>query len=94
MTDDTSRLIRAFITERFPTATPDTEIGDDTSFLESGLIDSVGVLELVDFLEQQFGISVEDTELVPENLDSIHNICVYLESKMRTGSTDPGGPAR
>jgi acyl carrier protein len=56
-------------------------IDEGTSFLDTGLIDSTGVLELVDFLEEQFGIAVEDSELVPENLDSISNLSRYLVSK-------------
>ncbi len=54
---------------------------DDTSFLEEGIIDSTGVLELVAFLEEHYGIRVEDEELIPENLDSIANICSFLEKK-------------
>lgn len=81
MTNDARGLIRAFIVEHFPAASSGIEINDDTSFLESGLIDSMGVLELVDFLEDRFQIAVEDSELVPENLDSIRSICTYLESK-------------
>jgi len=54
---------------------------DDSSFLEEGVIDSTGVLELVGFLEENYEIKVEDEELIPENLDSIKNICVYLETK-------------
>jgi len=55
---------------------------DDSSFLEEGVIDSTGVLELVGFLEENYEIKVEDEELIPENLDSIKNICAYLESKL------------
>jgi acyl carrier protein len=73
--------IRDFIVETFPTGRGKIQLDDQTSFLESGIIDSTGVLELVAFLEDDFGIIVEDSELVPENLDSISNICGYLESK-------------
>lgn len=54
---------------------------DRTSFLDTGIIDSTGVLELVSFLEEQFDITVEDSELVPENLDSIDNLVRYLGTK-------------
>jgi acyl carrier protein len=77
----TLEIIKSFVQGTFPTGTKENCIEEDMSFLESGLIDSMGVLELVDFLEGQFGIAVEDSELVPENLDSIRNICRYLESK-------------
>jgi len=55
---------------------------DTTSFLEEGIIDSTGVLELVGFIEEEFSIVVEDEELIPENLDSIYNVTAYLEKKM------------
>jgi len=67
--------------ETFPAASLSVNLDDSTSFLDTGLIDSTGVLELVDFLEEQFDISVEDSELVPENLDSIDNLSRYLEVK-------------
>lgn len=78
---NTAAIIKSFIIDTFPSASSDFLIDDTTSFLDSGLIDSTGVLELVDFLEGQFGIEVEDSELVPENLDSISNLCKYLEAK-------------
>jgi acyl carrier protein len=56
----------------------------DTSFLDSGIIDSTGILELVLFLEEQFSIKIEDEEIIPENLDSINNILSYLEKKKVT----------
>jgi len=54
---------------------------DDDSFLEKGIIDSTGVLELVAFIEENFGIKVEDEELIPENLDSIDNLVTFINSK-------------
>lgn len=77
----TKATLKSFIEESFLEGTARTTVEDDLSFLEVGLLDSTGVLELVDFLEQQFEISVEDEELIPENLDSINQICTYLESK-------------
>lgn len=68
--------------ETFPAVSLHTDLKDSTSFLDTGLIDSTGVLELVDFLEERFGITVEDSELVPENLDSLDNLCRYLEKKV------------
>ena len=54
---------------------------DQESLLENGVIDSTGVLELVGFLQEQFGIHVEDDEIVPANLDSIHNLVDYISRK-------------
>jgi acyl carrier protein len=55
----------------------------DQSFLESGIIDSTGILELVAFVEQRYGIAVGDRELVPENLDSLQNISRFVARKMQ-----------
>ncbi|WP_419663442.1 conserved uncharacterized protein, related to acyl carrier protein [Desulfosarcina variabilis str. Montpellier] len=73
--------IREFIIENFLFGNADG-LKDDTSFLEEGIIDSTGVLELVTFLEENFGIQVEDEELIPENLDSIDNVSSFLERKL------------
>ena len=73
--------IRQFIVENFLFG-DDNGLKDDTSFLDEGIIDSTGILELVSFLEEEFSISVEDEELIPENLDSIMNVVSYLERKM------------
>ncbi len=72
--------IRSFIIENFLFG-DDNGLKEDTSFLDEGIIDSTGVLELVTYLEEEFEIEVEDEELIPENLDSINNIAVYLEGK-------------
>ena len=73
--------IRQFIVENFLFG-QDNGLKDDASFLDEGIIDSTGILELVSFLEEEFSISVEDEELIPENLDSIMNVVAYLEKKM------------
>ena len=80
MTDFKSK-IRDFIVENFLFGSAD-EITDETSFLEEGIIDSTGVLELVTFLENNFKIKVEDEDLIPENFDSIDNVTVYLNAKL------------
>ena len=60
----------------------DNGLHDGTSFLEKGIIDSTGILELVNFIEEEYHIEVDDEELIPENLDSIKNIVSYLERKV------------
>ena len=74
--------IRAFIVENFLFGN-DEKLADDSSFLDEGIIDSTGILELVSFIEEEFNIKVLDDELVPENLDSIKNVVEYLERKIR-----------
>jgi len=59
------------------------DFGDETSFLDSGIIDSTGVLELITFLEGEFGIKIEDEEIIPQNLDSIQNIISYTSRKIK-----------
>jgi len=73
--------IRQFIIDNFLMGQDSDDLKDDSSFLEEGVIDSTGVLELVGFLEENYNIKVEDEELIPENLDSIKNICAYIERK-------------
>lgn len=82
MSDDFDSSIRDFIADNFLFRADRDSIADSESLLESGLIDSTGVLELIAFLEQRFGISIADDEIVPENLDSIRNITTYLHSKV------------
>jgi acyl carrier protein len=60
------------------------QLGDSTSFLEAGIVDSTGVLELVLFLEQRFDIKVDQDEMLPQNLDSIDNIDRFLDTKLKT----------
>jgi len=72
--------IRDFIVENFLFGSAD-ELNDDSSFLDGGIIDSTGVLELVEFLEEDFSISIDDEELIPENLDSINNVAAFLKNK-------------
>lgn len=76
----TTKELRKFIKETFLFGQEDT-FSDDDSFLEMGIIDSTGVLELVAFIETRFGINIADEELVPENLDSINNLLRFVTSK-------------
>jgi len=78
---DNKIKIREFITENFLFGDANG-LKDGTSFLEEGIIDSTGVLELVNFLEEKFSITVDDDELIPENLDSINNVTAFLDGKM------------
>ena len=70
-----------FFSENFMVEFED-DFEDDKSFLENGIIDSTGVLELVVFLEENYDIKVQDDEIIPENLDSFKNIEAYLSKKL------------
>ncbi len=75
-------VIRKFLTENF--ILKDAEnVGEEDSLLEKGIIDSTGVLELVAYIEENFAITVEDEEMIPENLDSIKNIVEFIQCKMK-----------
>jgi acyl carrier protein len=63
---------------------------DDDSFLEMGIIDSTGMLELVGFLEKNYGIQVEDADLVPENLDSVTLLAQFVRRKLQQPGFAPG----
>lgn len=73
--------LRKFVVENFLFGR-ELDFSDDDSFLQKGIIDSTGVLELVSFLESNYGIEVKDEELLPENLDSINNLVRFLNGKM------------
>ena len=70
--------IRAFIVETFLFGESTNGFKDTDSLLESGIIDSTGVMELVAFIEETYGVKVKDEELIPENLDSIANVSDYI----------------
>ena len=76
----TRERIRNFIVDTFFV----DDFADDDSFLRKGLIDSTGMMELVAFLEQDFGIKLEDRELVPENLDSLSRVVAFVEKKRQS----------
>jgi len=75
--------IRSFIFENFLFDADENSLGNDDSFLEQGIIDSTGVLELVDWLEETFNIKVQDEELVPENLDSVSKLSAFITQKTK-----------
>lgn len=75
--------LRRFVIDSFPFGQVGDRLTNDDSFLEQGIIDSTGVLELVTFLEDTYGITVEDEELIPDNLDSINRLVRFLERKLQ-----------
>jgi len=81
MRADTERKVRKFIEDNFLFREDRLGIADSESLLDTGLIDSTSVLELVAFLESEFGLRMADAEIVPENLDSIRAIVAFVEGK-------------
>jgi len=74
--------IKAYILENFLFSDNGYELAEDASFLEEGIVDSTGVLELVMFVEETYDIAVEDEEIVPENFDSVGQLAAYISRKM------------
>jgi acyl carrier protein len=80
------QVIRSYILENFLFSDDETAIADDESFLELGIIDSVGALEIALFLEHAFGFTVKEDEMLPENLDSVNNLVAFVERRLAEGS--------
>jgi acyl carrier protein len=74
------KQVRDFVTSNFYVADSGS-LEDRTSLLDQGIIDSTGVLEVIMFIESTFGVTVEDSEMLPENLDSIERIAAFVARK-------------
>ena len=77
---DTKERVKNFITTNFYVPNP-ADLTDDASLLDRGIVDSTGVLEIIGFLEQEFGVTVDDAEILPENLDSVGRIAEFVAKK-------------
>ncbi len=84
MSQEVIAQLRAFLKENFMMDEADT-LGESTSFMENHILDSTGFIELITFVEERWGVQVDDTEMVPENFDSLRNIDAWLVRK-RAGS--------
>ncbi len=73
--------VRQYVLDKLLFGRTEVAVDGDTSFLESGIIDSTGVLELVAFLEEEFQVKVEDEDLIPANLDSVNAVTRFVERK-------------
>jgi acyl carrier protein len=76
-----ARELRTFIAETFLELRPDVELADDDRFLALGVIDSLGLLELVEEVRNRYGIDVEDVDITEENFGSIAALAAYIEGK-------------
>ncbi len=76
--------IKYFVVENF-LYSQNNDFGDDVSFMAQGILDSTGILELVCFVEETYGIPVEDEEIIPENFDSIGKLTGFISSKISSG---------
>ena len=79
VTDVRASIVR-FLMTNFYVADP-ADLADDSSLLDQGIVDSTGVLEVITFLETEFSINVEDSEMTPDNLDSVANLVAFVARK-------------
>jgi acyl carrier protein len=77
---DVSDALRRFLREHFPVARQ-TDLSDDAPLLDSGIVDSLGILELVNFVTETFGVAVSDEDLQPENFSSIRRLALFVERR-------------
>jgi acyl carrier protein len=83
---DYSARIRDYVAQNLLFSDKGFNHGDDASFLEEGIIVSLGIIELVSFVESQFGVSVADRDLVPDNFDSVRKLDAFIRSKLSSGN--------
>jgi acyl carrier protein len=74
--------IRQFIIDNFLFGELDAKLSNDDSFIDTGIIDSTGVLELVAFLEDKYEIEIQDNEFIPDNLDSVNRLIQFVSRKV------------
>lgn len=73
--------VRSFLLGNYLFTEDQSALNNDVSFLESGLVDSTGMMEVIFFIEETFSISVDDVEMVPDNLDSVENLVAFVVRK-------------
>ena len=79
--------IRTFIFDNYLFGYDENEFSDDASFLDYGVMDSLGIMELITFIEREFTIEVADSEIIPDNLDSVSRVSRYIFEKTRASAT-------
>ena len=77
--------VRSHILQDFMFTDDESKLQNTDSFLEEGIVDSTGVLELVMFVEEQFGVQVDDEDILPENFDSVERLARYVRQKTGAG---------
>ncbi len=83
MNQDVKTTLREFIVENFLFGDTSVVFDDDDSLMENGILDSTGILELVAFLEKEYGIRIANEEILPENMDTLNNLHRFLEKKIK-----------
>ena len=81
MMEEARGKIRKYILENFMFTDDEAALSNDDSFLEKGIIDSTGMLELIAFIGDGFQITLEDDELIPDNLDNVNRVAAFIQRK-------------
>jgi acyl carrier protein len=81
-------VIRDFLARNLLYSPDGFNYSDQTSFLQEGIIDSLGVMELVEFVSKQFGIKVKQREVTPDNFDSVANLVAFVRAKQKAGQRE------
>ncbi len=81
--DDIKKVLKKFIIDNYLLGSQDVRLSDDDSFLEQGIIDSIGVIELTNFIQDRFNIKINVTDIIPENFDTLNNLERYITKKLK-----------
>lgn len=79
---DIKNELRKFIIDRYLSHFGAAKLSDDDSFLEKGIIDSIGVIELAAFIQKKYGIKIKPPEIIPDNFDTLNNLERYIQKKL------------
>jgi len=79
---ETTNKVRQFINDNFLYGVDINSLENSTSLTQSGYVDSAGIMEVIDYVEDTFKIHVEDHELMPENFDSLDGISTFINNKL------------
>lgn len=75
--------LRSFILENFLFTQDQDALANDDSFLERGIVDSTGIMEVITFIEEEYGFTVSNAEMLPENLDSVESLARFVQQKLQ-----------
>lgn len=78
---------RRYITDNFLYARPDRVVGEDEHLMERGIVDSMGMMELIDFVEERFGVLPGDDEITEQNFATLARIAAFIERKRSAAAT-------
>ncbi|GIK43470.1 MAG: hypothetical protein BroJett011_73030 [Chloroflexota bacterium] len=80
---DLKASIRHYIAQNLLYSSNGFKYDDNASFLEEGIVDSLGIMDLIMFIQENFGVTIKDAELTPDNFDSVNRIALYTQYKLR-----------